>query len=327
MGIQNIWGQLRLLANQGVLSNLMAYGIGQRIFLDPANGNDNNDGLAPTSQLGSNSGPVATLPAAFALCVAGKNDMIILMADGTTGSTARLSAAFNWNKAETHLIGYCSPVIFGQRARIAPPTALVAAAGNTPFFTVSAAGCMFENIEWFAGFATGQAAQINMLLTGSRNWFKNCQIAGIADAASAADTGSRSLKISACDENLFEDCVIGVDTVSRGVANSNVEFAASAARNFFRRCTSVSWATNAGVLHLLALANGIDRFAYFENCKFINFATALTKLGAINAVQGGKFIFENPTLVNIPIFGDTANTIVSAPAPSAGAGIAVAPTA
>lgn len=331
--IQNIWGQLRLLNNQGVLANLMAYGIGQRIFLDPANGADTNDGMAPTSVLGSSSGPVATLAQAFSLAIAGQNDMIILMANGSTSSTARLSTSFNWNKAQTHLIGYTPPVLFGQRARLAPPTTLAATSANTPFFQISAASCMFVNIEWYAGFSTGQAAQINVQLNASRCYFKNCQIAGITDAASAADTGSRGLKIGTAttfvgmDENLFEDCVIGDDTVSRSVANANLEFAASAARNVFRRCTFNSWATNAGVLHIIAGADGIDRFAYFDTCKFINFATALTKLGGINATQGGKFIFENPVLVNIPIFGDTANTIVLGPTPGAGAGIAVAPTA
>ena len=167
--IQNIWGQLANLNNQGVLSNLIAMGIGKRIFLDPVNGSDNNDGTAPTSSLGSNGGAVSTLAAAYALATSGNNDIIILISNGATAGAVRLPLAFVWAKNATHLIGWAAPVLSSQRARIAPPVALVAAAGNTPFFTISGSGCMFINVEFYSGFITGQAAQIDVLITGDQN--------------------------------------------------------------------------------------------------------------------------------------------------------------
>jgi len=70
-------------------------------------------------------------------------------------------------------------------------------------------------------------ATIEFVGSSKRNVFQNCQIAGMGDGESAASAGSRSLKIgsSGSGENLFEDCVIGLDTVTRSAANASVEFA------------------------------------------------------------------------------------------------------
>ena len=327
---QNLWGQIRSLNDQGVLANIISMGIGKRIFLDPVNGNDNNDGMAPASVLGSNSGAVATLAAAYALATAGNNDIIFLVSNGATASSARLSATFTWAKNATHLIGYCAPTLFSQRARIAPPTVLAAAAGNTPFFTISASGCMFMNVEWYVGFSTGQAAQIGLLITGDQNYFKNCHIAGIADAASAADAGSRSLKLSSSDECLFEDCVIGVDTVARGaVANASLELAAGSARNVFRRCSFPFFTTNAAPLGILGTgAACCDRFNVFDMCTFLNAIksssvqmTAL--LSFTSAAPGGAIIFKDCSMIGVTKFGDTnglANSYLDMAAVSGSAG-------
>ena len=54
---------------------------------------------------------------------------------------------------------------------------------------------------------------------------------------------------------------------------------------------------------------------------------SITHLGSFNATQNGTFMFENPALWGMPDFGSTAVVKVLGYAPSAGAGIAVAPTA
>ena len=326
---QNIWGQIRSLNDQGVLANIISMGIGKRIFLDPLNGNDSNDGTAPTSVLGSNGGAVSTLAAAYALATAGHNDIIFLVSDGTTGSSARLSASFTWAKNATHLIGYCSPTLFGQRARIATPLVLAATSANTPFMTISANGCMFMNLEYYMGFSTGQAAQIGILLTGSQNYFKNCQIAGIADALSAADAGSRSLKMNG-KENLFEDCVIGVDTVARGaVANATLELYGGTTRNVFRRCSFPFFTTASNPLGILGTgAACVDRFNVFDMCTFLNAikssSVAMTALLSFtSSTPGGAIIFKDCAMIGVTKFGDTnglANSYLDMPAVSGSAG-------
>lgn len=299
---------------------------GNVYFLDPANGSD-------ASGDGSLNTPFATLAQAYAQCVAGNNDCVVLIANGATSATARVNAAFTWAKAETHLLGICAPVLYSQRARIAPASTTTA---FTPYFTVSASGCVFQNIQWFMGFTTGTATAIGMLVSGSRNYFKNCQIAGMADAASAQSAGSRSLKITTGGENVFDDCVIGLDTVTRTAANASIEFAGATTRNRFRRCTLPFMGSSATILGILGTgAECCDRDQTFEDCLFINqiksTSTQMTVLGSFtSASPGGMVIFRHCAMVGATKFGDTnflANSFIDMPATSAaGGGLMLAPT-
>ncbi len=88
-----------------------------------------------------------------------------------------------------------------MRARIAP---FSTSTSFTPFFTVSASGCVFQHVQLDAGFTTGAATSIGVLVSGQRNLFKNCHLVGMSDAASAQSAGSRSLKLSGAQENLFQ---------------------------------------------------------------------------------------------------------------------------
>jgi hypothetical protein len=200
---------------------------------------------------------------------------------------------------------------------------------------------MFINIEFWSGFITGQAAQIDLLVTGAHNYFKNCQIAGISDAASAADAGSRSLKIgaagTAADENYFEDCVIGEDTNSRGaVANASLELAGGSARNVFRRCVFPFYTSASNPLGILGTgAACCDRFTQFDQCQFLNAlssgSTQMTVLSSFtNASPGGGLIFRNCSMIGITKFGDTnalAKSYLDMPVISAAAGgLMLAPT-
>ncbi len=64
---------------------------GNIYFLDPANGSD-------ASGVGSLAAPFQTLGQAYAQCVAGNNDCVVLVGNGATTGTARLNAAFTWAK-------------------------------------------------------------------------------------------------------------------------------------------------------------------------------------------------------------------------------------
>lgn len=308
---------------------------GKIFYLDPANGLDSNDGTAPVSQgVNNGQGPVATLAAGYALLTAGNNDILVLIGNGTTTATARLTAGFTWAKNATALIGIAAPSRYSMRSRVAPTTTVAA---FKTMFTVSGNGCYFSNIEFFNGFTTGTTAQICMKVTGSRNVFNNCQISGMGDTTSAADAGSRSVVIST-SENYFNHCVLGLDTISRGALNATVEFTTGAARNVFEDCMFPTLASTAaaGLSVLCAAASAIDRITTFKRCLFYNAAAfsggaAATGVIKMLASAGGAILLQDCTEYGFTDWGyDAASklqVLVSGPVPtSSTSGIAIVNT-
>lgn len=284
-------------------------------------------------QDGSLAAPYTTLEAAYGAGRNGKNDVIVLVGNGAAGGSVRISSAFTWAKDALHLVGEASGVNISNRARIAP------AAGATAFanyFTVSSNGCYFGNVQFYQGFDTGTTSQICVTVTGGRNKFDNCHIAGMGDAASAQNTGSRNLKISGTGENMFTNCVIGIDTVTRTVANASVEFASGTPRNQFIDCVFPFMTSAAGVLGILGTgAACMDRFQYFDNCTFFNAikstSTTMTVLASLtSASPGGLMLFKQCVLLGITDYGDTnalANSYIDGfTGAAATSGIAVNPS-
>lgn len=311
---------------------------GNQYFVDPVNGRDGYTGTSPVLTNGQTAqnqsiGPFQTLLAAYNACTSGQNDIVYVLGNGLASGTARVDSSFTWSKNATHLFGVAAPVMESQRARIAPNTTATA---FTPYFTVSGSGCIFQNIQWFMGFATGTTSQIGMVVTGSRNYFRRCHIAGIADNESAQSAGSRSLKISGGGENVFEDCSIGVDTITRTQANASLEFASATTRNYFRNCTFPFMGSAAGVLGILGTgAACMDRFQMFDNCVFLNAikssSTTMTVLASVtNASPGGLLMFKQCVLLGITDYGDTiglANSYIDGfTGAAATSGIAVNPS-
>ena len=316
---------------------------GNYYFVDPVNGADGNEGSVEL--------PLKTLYGALNKCTAGNNDVVVLIGDGTAAGSARLSTALaqeisssattgtlNWNKDATHLIGVCAPTAVAQRARIAPPSGTYTAAtfNSDAFINVTANGCYFANISVFCGFSTGSADMIAWTDSGSRNCYSNVNIYGMADAASAAGANARTLKLDGGGEHTFINCTLGGDTVARSAANATVEFAGGTARNTFADCIfpfQASAATPLGVT--VAAASGMDRWALFKGCSFINnvasTSTTLNAFATLAASAGGMLMIQNTAMVGITEFGSDATSLgqiyvdMSAPSASAG-GIAVNPS-
>lgn len=300
---------------------------GNYFFVNPSIGADGNPG---TPEL-----PLATLSGALSRCTAGNNDVVILIGDGGTANTARLSSNLAWNKRATHLIGITAPTGVAQRARIAPTAATTAFAN---MITVSVSGCYFANFSVFHGFDTGTTSQICWTDTGGRNYYENVQFGGMGDAASAQSTGSRSLKIGSggTGENTFVRCTIGLDTVTRTVANASLEFAGATPRNRFIECVfpfQTSAATPLGIIGTGAAC--MDRWQLFERCSFVNnvqsTSTTLDALATLPASAGGLLLMKNCTMVGVTEFGTDATSrgqiYVDGAAPTAAtSGIAVNPT-
>jgi len=267
------------------------------------------------TQDGSQDNPYTDLPTAWSKAVGGQNDVIVLVGNGAANGSARLSTGMTWSKDAVHLIGLCSPVAVSQRARIAPTSGATA---FTPFFTVSANGCIFKNIQWFHGFDTGTTAQINMVVTGSRNYFADCHIAGMGDQTSADSATSRSLKLggSGAGENVFDRCTIGLDTVTRGAANASVEFTGGAVRNLFRDCIFPFMCDATTPLGLIgSAASCMDRWNIFEDCVFFNAigstSTTMAALATFPASPGGLVVLKNPSRFGITDWGTDANSLAA----------------
>jgi len=134
--------------------------------------------------------------------------------------------------------------------------------------TVSADGCSFSNLGLFLGVAS--VLPIGCLsVTGSRNRFESCHIAGIGNDANDI-ANAYSLSVSG-DENYFKNCIIGLDTVSRGSADNCELLMAGGARNIFDHCRFISFAAVNTHHFVKRASNTTDRFTTFLACSFQNF--------------------------------------------------------
>ena len=261
--------------------------VGNVIYVDPTNGSDTaNDGSDQNRAL-------KTATAAHSAAVDNHHDVVVVVpGEVGSGSGTAETAALTWSKDHTHLVGNSAPSRVSQRSRV-----LFTTAATSPQMTVSAMGCIFANVQ----IATFVDANILLTVSGQRNVFRNVHIAGIGDATAGDDTAARSLKLTG-SENHFDDCVIGLDTVARSVANSEIELSGGATRNSFRDCLVVAFADNAGHFFVTAPdSGGIDRWTIFERTLFINAvdstATAMTEAFNVHASAGGHIILKDCTLV------------------------------
>jgi hypothetical protein len=294
-------------------------------FVKPGSGNNQNQGRKPSDAL-------ATIAQAHTNLTADKNGVAYLLSEdnSASGTTSRISGStFTWSKDGTKLVGVASGSIIGSRARI----------GNTadttdvsPLMEWSANNASMQNIHIFYGEA--DAGDLGcFLVSGERNYFKNCHFAGIGNATQDA-AGAYSLSVTG-DENLFEDCVIGIDTIGRGsAANSELLFPASGAatRNIFRRCIFLTYADAATHQFIIAGTGSLDRWALFQECVFINAvdagATAMTEAIDAAASLGGGLYFQDCGLYGATEWeaGDTGEIlIVGASGTAATSGIAIEP--
>lgn len=278
---------------------------GKHIFCDPANGSDGNSGLEWTRAF-------STLTKALATATAGKNDVIYLIGTGQAAGSARLSETLVWNKDATHLIGVSAPTAVGGRARIAPTSGTTL---FTPMVTVSADSCIIANIHMFHGFAAEATAIGCLNVTGERNYFTNCHIAGIGHAEAGDQAASYSLKLTGDGENTFESCTIGLDTIARSTTCSEIEMVSAAVRNTFKDCKIITFADNAGVLFVkIDGAGDIDRWVIFDGCLFTNAtnstATTMTAAMDVNAAAGGHVICKGSWVVGATDWEAADSTII-----------------
>jgi hypothetical protein len=276
-----------------------------RVFwVDPANGSDSHSGKTPDEALD-------TLGEAHDRCIAGMNDIVALISDGSTTGTARVTSNLAWSKNATHLIGVGAPSS-NNRARIAT---LSGADAFAAFITVTAGGCIFKNFSVFNDNAI--AGQITWEDSGGRNYYEDLHIGGMGDGTSAHSTTSRVLKLSGSSgENIFRRCRIGLDTSltpGRDVANATLEFAGSK-RNRFIECQFDVLAAATTVLHIISSGtNPLETYQLFDRCIFHNpyphsSALLMAAAATLAASGNGRLIMNQCTRFGITKWGTDATT-------------------
>ena len=295
---------------------------GKVYFCDPTHGTAGGTAESPEKANSS-------LLTCYGYCRDGYNDIVVFIGGATAYNPA---AAFDWAKSYCHLIGVSSPLPgVGQRCRIVNTT------GNDlaqPFFTLSGSGCVFANLQFFDGkdaAADGGA----LLVSGSRNALINVFVAGMGNATASGPfsrAGSYSCSVSG-SENYFESCAIGLDTVARTAANS--ELIISGSRNTFKDCTIFASSVTSGKF-LVKIDNsaGDLRWNVFKSCQFINYsenwATGITDAFDMPAAGNTHFVIVDPncqfTGVGLGIADTVTHVYGSGPAPNAGFGLSTNPT-
>lgn len=287
---------------------------GNYFWVDETNGSDGNTG--------GPSDPLKTLTQALSLCTSGNNDVIFMV------GTIHTAATIAWSKSNTHLIGLTAPSN-NDRARISQTGSAV----FTPLVDVTGSGCIFKNLATFHGF-NDASTQICWAEAGGRNYYENVQFLGMGNATAAAQAGSRSLTIGGSGENLFMGCTIGLDTVVRATnANASLEFISASPRNVLRNCIFQADVSDAADTHVTIGVGGIDRYALFDNCTFLNAefggpgATAMTAAFSVNASAGGLVLVQGGASIGAGKISAAGPVYVSGAVPTgAASSLAVAAT-
>lgn len=120
----------------------------------------------------------------------------------------------------------------------------------------------------------------------------------MGDATQLA-AGGASLKIDAGSENLFKDCVIGLDTIARSATpKGELWFDSAATRNTFDGCLFTTYLSAAGFPTVVVEdGTAIDRTTIFKDCLFsaksTNKAITQTTVFSIPVISQGAIILQN----------------------------------
>lgn len=230
-----------------------------------------------------------TLKEAYDAMSADNDDVVIIAPTSSTGRTTE-TASFTWSKRRTHVVGN-GPLRKGwNRAGIS-----FGSSATTPTFTISANNCSFTN------FMIYQPNDINVMVnvTGEYNTFNYVHFAGIANTDTGDDTAARCLVVTDADDNHFNNCMFGIDTVLNSAANAIVELsgATAVARTQFNNCIWSICCDNAGPRFVLFTgAYSSEVYTLFSNCLFLNTrgsTTTMTVGMTVPASVNGRVLLDN----------------------------------
>lgn len=241
--------------------------VGNIFYVDGVNGSDSSGGTNWDDAF-------ASLYKAHDACTDNNFDMIVVASagigsgSGTDESTAVSGGLWTFSKNLVTVVGAAAPSFVSPRSRILWDTA--SQSTTTALLTISGSGNSFVNLQ------LGTFVDNNMLVTvsGDRNYFAGVHFAGIGDATAGDDTNARILYLNDGDENLFDSCLFGLDTIMRSAANFTVEMAGGVQRNTFSDCMFIQATDATTPVHIKSTgASGLDRWNRFHNSVFYNFTT------------------------------------------------------
>ena len=260
---------------------------GRKLYLDPVNGSDGNDGENEKK-------PFKTLEYAEAQLTANKNDILYVFGGA---SALALSAQFTWDKDFTHLVGLTPPTLSGGRVRI---TNSITTA-TTGEMIISGVGCRFHNIHWQLGTSNTAASVIGLSITGERNYFENCYPEGFLGALVGAAANNKVVNIGAEVQDLtFNRCLFGNHTIMQtsstasviyfvGPNNSNINF---------DDCVFQNYMSDAGgcTLRYAASAMPTSGWTLLNRPSFMNLVNVnYTDMILMTSAASGNVTINNPS--------------------------------
>jgi len=284
---------------------------GDVYFVDVANGHSVG-GSQPTNANDS----VLT---AYGYTTSAKNDVVVLIASGSAWSPA---ASLEWSNSYTHLIGASAPLPGeGARCRIEASSSV----DLTSVLQASGTGCLFSGLK-INNMSDANEASGAVIVTGGRCVFYNSMIFGMGHTTPGNRTDCYSVWINNSEENYFERCTIGTDTVKRSAVNA--ELIVKGPRNSFKDCKFAAESDDSGKFMVTIDVNAVDgRSTIFEDCVFYCYSPnhAVTLTDAIE-ISGGRthdvILKGNNILIGIDGWAANAATVeAGGPAPNAGYGV------
>jgi hypothetical protein len=251
-------------------------------------GSSSNEGNDPRA-------PLDSIATAYDRCVSGAGDGIALWSYGTTTAacSSYLTSTLTWSKHGITTVGVSAPTI-NQRSRVTNKSTSLAV---SPLITVSGNNNSFYNMSLVNSGTTGYIA---LSVTGARNYFENCFLAG-GRGMTTPTVNDYSISLTGAEECTFRKCQIGTDTFDQSdIAGAEVYFGVGNSRIRFYDCEFLSFrsaGTTAGMIKLVATGDSIYRTVVFDNCFFHMYRDGnVTSEAAVvigTAPNNGFLIFRN----------------------------------
>jgi hypothetical protein len=172
-------------------------------------------------------------------------------------------------------------------------------------------------------------------VTGNRNFFGRCHFIGAGHATPAAVATAYDLLVDGGQENTFESCAFGTDTIIRAAANANIVFDGTAYRTRFYDCEVLAYSETAGKGAIKSMdATAFSGFQVFSRCRFLawkpNGLSPLTSAFIGTKPNSGQILLDSCALVGWAAWdsvggNDTLYVANSDATASGGGGIATAP--
>ena len=287
------------------LQSSLAMGVqtGKRWYVDGVNGADTNDGLSSQTAF-------KTLQVAYAVLTANKNETLYVIG-GASALNITATGGFSWDKSYTHLVGLSAGGPFG-RSRIGH-------SGSNhviSLFTITANGCIFENIHWQMG--NGHAENLNCVLlsaTANYNTFINCHFDAPLNATEGTAAYSCLYMTSLTRSNTFRGCWFGDWTA--GPSSSTgcmVRVLGTVAGSQFIDCEffmNTSSSSSVSVIAAVDIAGGNPGgWVMFKRCGFYALSTGTNVVAT--APTNGKMLFVDCHRFGIAAWSATSNNIITA---------------